>query len=145
MPTSSQSQILSVVDYQLIQQQQQQTNNQPPTTRPPVRISVNQISVNDSKRRQSIENKNDVDNHFPPPVNVTNRRRSSDKTSDSKIKNHHSFQFIFYLKTNLFEFFPARIRTIRRAQRHFRCTHHNHYYYPFILRGMNNLIARYML
>ncbi len=78
MPTSSQSQILSVVDYQLLQQQQSSGQNVP--TKSSVRIPVNQTSV----RRALIENKNDVDNHFPPPSYVTNRRRSSDKTNESK-------------------------------------------------------------
>jgi hypothetical protein len=90
MPTSSQSQILSVVDYQLLQQ----ASGQNGTTKPPLRISVNQTSINESKRRhqngdrrRSIENKTDEDNHSPPPPpsNVFNRRQSSDKNNDSKI------------------------------------------------------------
>jgi hypothetical protein len=90
MPTSSQSQILSVVDYQLLQQQQ--ASGQNGTTKPSLRISVNQTPINESKRRQqkgdrraSIENKTDEDNHSPPPSNVSNRRQSSDKNNDSKI------------------------------------------------------------
>ncbi|CAF1242987.1 unnamed protein product [Adineta steineri] len=83
MPTSSQSQILSVVDSQLLHQQQQQQPQQQQkatghsrTTKSPVRISVNQNPGNESKRRYS------KDDHSPPPPNIINRRRSSDKPTD---------------------------------------------------------------
>lgn len=72
MPTSSQSQILSVVDYQLLQQQ---NNGQTNTTKAPIRISVNPTAINESKRRYSN------DNH---PTYANDRRRSSDKTNDRK-------------------------------------------------------------
>ena len=83
MPTSSQSQILSVVDYQLLQQQ---PNGQ--TTKP-----TNQISAADAKRRPqrddrrtSIDKKNENDRSPPPSsVNATDRRRSLDKANDSKV------------------------------------------------------------
>jgi hypothetical protein len=90
MPTSSQSQILSVVDYQLLQQQQ--ASGQNTTIKPSVRISVNQTSVNESKRHQqkedrrsSNEDNNYQNNHLAPPSNRMDRRRSSDKSIDSKI------------------------------------------------------------
>jgi len=105
MPTSSQSQILSVVDYQLLQQQQ--ASGQNTTTKPPVQILVNQTTDNGSKRRHqkddrrtSIENKNGEDNHLPLPPNATDRRRSTDKNNDSKIYIDHIFQFLFRTKKN---------------------------------------------
>jgi hypothetical protein len=86
MPTSSQSQILSVVDYQLLQQQASGQNAQ---TKPPVRISVNQTQaietirrLSKDERRPSIDRKNGTSPTFP---RVTDRRRSSDKTAESKI------------------------------------------------------------
>lgn len=72
MPTASQSQILSVVDYQLLQQNNGQTN----TTKPPVRISVNPTAISESKRRNSS------DNHLTSSTSGNNRRRSTDKTND---------------------------------------------------------------
>jgi hypothetical protein len=102
MPTSSQSQILSVVDYQSIQQQASGQNAT--TTKPPVRISVNQTQVTDTirrhskdyERRLSIDKKNGND-HPPSLPRVTERRRSSDKTVESKISiPHFFFQFEFF-------------------------------------------------
>lgn len=101
MPTSSQSKILSVVDYQLLQQQQQQpeqqqqqhkASGQTRTTKSPVRISVSQNLANETKRqyqkedrRPSIENKYNADDQLSPPSNLLNRRRSADKTTEGKI------------------------------------------------------------
>ncbi len=96
MPTSSQSQILSVVDYQLLQQQQ--TSGQNVTTKPPVRIPVNQPAVNDSIRRQqkderrtSIDSKKHENEHSSPLPRVNTRRRSSDKNIDSKLPISYLF------------------------------------------------------
>jgi hypothetical protein len=77
MPTSSQSQILSVVDYQLIQQQQQ-ANIQDGTINPPVHISIHQTPRRLSKDNQRKKD-NDDDNQSPPPSNLTTHRRSSGK------------------------------------------------------------------
>ena len=88
MPTSSQSQILSVVDYQLLQeQQQQQTTGQNAPAKPPVRISVNQTSVSESKRHYPKDDRRSSteDDHFASRSHTADRRRSSDKTNDSKI------------------------------------------------------------
>ncbi|CAF3473703.1 unnamed protein product [Rotaria sordida] len=86
MPTSSQSKILSVIDYQLIQQQ---ATGQDEITKPTVHITSSKISGNESKRRSqkddprsSIENKNNEDNHSPSPTNITDRRLSSSKNTD---------------------------------------------------------------
>ena len=88
MPTSSQSQILSVVDYQLLQQQ---AAGQNVPTKPPVRISVNQTQtietvrrLSKDERRSSVDRKNGT-NPSPTLPRVTDRRRSSDKTVESKI------------------------------------------------------------
>ncbi len=96
MPTSSQSQILSVVDYQSLQQQQ--TSGQNVTTKPPVRIPVNQPAVNDSIRRQqkderrtSIDSKKHENEHSSPLPRVNTRRRSSDKNIDSKLPISYLF------------------------------------------------------
>jgi hypothetical protein len=90
MPTSSQSQILSVVDYQLLHQQQ--ANGQDGTTKLPARITVNQISTNESKRqhrnedhRTIAQNKNGRDHHSPSSPSPDDRRRNSGKTADGKI------------------------------------------------------------
>lgn len=95
MPTSSQSQILSVVDYQLLQQQ---PNGQPTTTKP-----TNQISVADAKRRPSkddrrtsIDKKKENDRSPPSSsVNATDRRRSLDKANDSKVSLDKICSFLF--------------------------------------------------
>jgi hypothetical protein len=77
MPTSSQSQILSVVDYQLIQQQQQ-ASGQDGTIKPLVHISIHQTPRRLSKdNHRKKEDDDDDDNQSPPPPNLTNRRRSS--------------------------------------------------------------------
>jgi hypothetical protein len=117
MPTSSQSQILSVVDYQLLhqqQQQQQQTAGQDGTTKLPVRISVNQTSVSTSKRRHqnqdhhpSVENKNDDDDNddqSPPPPSSTARRRSSGKLTDGKILKKKQVLRLLLHKYNVYFF-----------------------------------------
>ncbi|CAF2468341.1 unnamed protein product [Rotaria sp. Silwood2] len=86
MPTSSQSKILSVIDYQL---GQQQATGQDEVTKPTVHSSGSKIPGNESKRRShkddrraSIENKNDEDNHSPSPPNITDRRLSFSKNTD---------------------------------------------------------------
>ncbi|CAF3678522.1 unnamed protein product [Rotaria sp. Silwood1] len=92
MPTSSQSQILSVVDYQLLQQQaqQQQTaSGQDVTTKPSGFNLINQTSIIETKRRHSKDDrrpsfgkKDNDDNQSPPPPNINIRRRSSAKITD---------------------------------------------------------------
>ena len=91
MPTSSQSQILSVVDYQLLHQQQQ-ANGQDGTTKLPARITVNQIPTNESRRqhrnednRPVAQNKNGRDHHSPSSPTPDDRRRNSGKIGDGKI------------------------------------------------------------
>lgn len=92
MPTSSQSQILSVVDGQLLQhQQQQKAGGQVRTNKSPVRASTNQTGVSELRRRSikedrrpSISQRYNDEDHSPPPPNVINRRRSSDKPNDGK-------------------------------------------------------------
>ncbi|CAF1073691.1 unnamed protein product [Adineta ricciae] len=118
MPTSSQSQILSVVDGQLLQnQQQQKASGQTRTNKSPVRALVNQTGVSELRRRSikeerrpSISQRYNDEDHSPPPPNVINRRRSSDKPTDVKLK------------------------TTRKSQRHLRCMHHDHRY-PNVRRG----------
>lgn len=88
MPTSSQSQILSVVDYQLLQQQPNGQNN---TTKP-----RNETSIGDGKRhppkderRTSIDKKKENDRSPPASsVNASDRRRSLDKANDSKVSSN---------------------------------------------------------
>lgn len=95
MPTSSQSQILSVVDYQLLHQQQQQ--QQPTiaqdgvTVKPAIRISVNQTPLLEARRRlskderrPSIGKKFDNEKLSPSSQNLLVRRRSSLKLADGK-------------------------------------------------------------
>ncbi|CAF4574468.1 unnamed protein product [Rotaria sp. Silwood1] len=86
MPTSSQSKILSVIDYQL---GQQQATGQDEVTKPTARNSGSKITGHESNRRShkddrrsSIENKNDEDNHSPSPTNITDQRLSSSKSTD---------------------------------------------------------------
>ncbi len=105
MPTSSQSQILSVVDYQLLQQQQPSGQNV--TTKPPVRIPVNQPAVNDSIRRQqkddrrtSIDSKKHENERSSPLPRVNTRRRSSDKNIDSKLPISYLFFNPYFTKKN---------------------------------------------
>ncbi|UJR33819.1 hypothetical protein I4U23_021243 [Adineta vaga] len=90
MPTSSQSQILSVVDGQLLQQQQK-PSGQNRTNKSPVRASANQTGVSEARRRSvkedrrpSIGNRYNDEDHSPPPSNVINRRQSSDKPNDGR-------------------------------------------------------------
>ncbi|CAF1078610.1 unnamed protein product [Adineta ricciae] len=92
MPTSSQSQILSVVDGQLLQhQQQQKASGQTRTNKSPVRALANQTGVSELRRRSikedrrpSISQRYNDEDHSPPPPNVINRRRSSDKPTDGR-------------------------------------------------------------
>jgi hypothetical protein len=109
MPTSSQSQILSVVDHQILQQQQ--ASGQDGITKPSIRISLNQTPVNESRRYQHTKDRysstgnrydDDDDNQSPPPHNATARRRSSGKINDGKIKKSFKtlreiFNASFYL------------------------------------------------
>ena len=89
MPTSSQSKILSVVDYQLLQQQQ--ASGQDGTTKSSDGLTVSQTAVSELRRRHSKDNrrpslgKKDDDNQSPPPPNLTARRRSSGKINDGNI------------------------------------------------------------
>ena len=109
MPTSSQSQILSVVDYQLLQQQQQQQSNGQ-TTKSTARTTANQPSTIDSKRRSSIDKKNE-NNHSLPSSSayVTDRRRSLDKANDSKISiKNFVFEFFFSSMKNTIENYSSR-------------------------------------
>jgi hypothetical protein len=107
MPTSSQSQILSVVDYQLLSQQH--AGGQDGTTKQPARISLHQASINDQKRqhrnedhRSTMQNKNGGDNRSPSPPNVNDRRRSSGKINDGKFLKYQTFRTLFSLKTSHF-------------------------------------------
>ena len=106
MPTSSQSQILSVVDHQLLQQQQ--ANGQEGISiKPSSRITINQTSVIETKRRQSrddrrlsIGRKDDDEKYSPPPSsNQMTRRRSSAKTTDGKTEK---FSHIFHYQSTKF-------------------------------------------
>ncbi|CAF1061835.1 unnamed protein product [Rotaria sordida] len=108
MPTSSQSQILSVVDYQLLQQQAQQqqqqqqqqiANSQDATTKLAGLNYVNQPSLIEIRRRSSRDErrpstgKKDNDgNQSPPPPNITVRRRSSAKIIDDTTSNRPTQQ-----------------------------------------------------
>ncbi len=102
MPTSSQSQILSVVDYQLLQQHQQQPSGQDGTTTKPLnRISVNQTSVIETKRRSSKDDwrpstgkKDDYDKQPPTPSNFSARPRNSIKINEGKIFKRKMFSFL---------------------------------------------------
>jgi hypothetical protein len=94
MPTSSQSQILSVVDHQLLQQQQG-TGQDGIITKSSNRIPINQISGIEIKRRQSKDDRRlsigrqDDDEKFSPPnSNQINRRQSSSKTIDGKTEKN---------------------------------------------------------
>jgi hypothetical protein len=90
MPTSSQSKILSVVDYQLLQQQQQQqqsTGHEGTTIKPSSQAPVNQISVIETKRRRSkddrpssIGRKDEEEEQSPS----SDHWRSSAETNESK-------------------------------------------------------------
>ena len=93
MPTSSQSQILSVVDYQLIQRQQQ-TGVYNRTTKSVVRPSIQrtpgipqeQGQVRDDTRPSIDKQPADEQQSSPPALasRLIARRRSSDKFSDGK-------------------------------------------------------------
>ncbi len=81
MPTSSQSKILSVVDYQLLQQQQ--TNGQEGVTaKPSSQIQTNQTPVGRARdeRRSAIGRKDGNNEQSTSPV----YRRNSAKINDSK-------------------------------------------------------------
>ncbi|CAF2927069.1 unnamed protein product [Rotaria sp. Silwood2] len=95
MPTSSQSQILSVVDYQLLQQQAQQQQQQQTASGQDITTKlsgfnyVNQTSIIETKRRLSKDDrrpsfgkKDNDNNQSPPPPNISARRRSSAKIID---------------------------------------------------------------
>lgn len=89
MPTSSQSKILSVVDYQLLQQQQ--TNEHGVTTKSSYPRSISQATPNESQWRQSNDDyhlmigiKENDDNKSALPTNFSVHRRSSTKIDDSK-------------------------------------------------------------
>lgn len=94
MPTSSQSKILSAVDYQLLQQQHQQSSSGQDTTAKDFSInSVNPAPVIESKRRlskddrrSSIGRKDDDDNMLLTPLSRSARRRSSEKIGDGKMR-----------------------------------------------------------
>lgn len=118
MPTSSQSRILSVVDYQLHQKQQNHREEthldlpDGPTLKPIVRISINRTSVSPPKRRPvreerrlSFEQRIAGKGLSPsPPPNITARRRSSGKLSDGKLKNCQGrifFRFVIELSKKL--------------------------------------------
>ncbi|CAF1603823.1 unnamed protein product [Rotaria magnacalcarata] len=125
MPTSSQSKILSVIDYQLVQKQ---PNGQDEVSKLNVHSSANKNSLNETKRRHSkderrasIENKNGESNRATSPFNSNARRLSSSKNNDGKNSN----------------FVPATIRNIRKCQRHFRCMHHDHSY-PSFRKGLQS-------
>ena len=99
MPTSSQSQILSVVDYQLIQRQQQ-TGVYNRTTKSVVRPSIqrtpgfsqDQGHERDDARPSINKEAADEQQSSPPPLapQLITRRRSSDKFSDGKSGPAHS-------------------------------------------------------
>src|SRR5580698_7521227 len=85
MPTSSQSQILSAVDYQLVQQQQA-TGQDGTTINPTGPIWVNQTTVTETRRRRSKDErrpstgrKDDDERYISPRPNLTGRRRSSNE------------------------------------------------------------------
>ena len=83
MPTSSQSKILSVVDYQLVQKQQQQPNGQEGVTEKPSSQSViNQTPLGRARdeRRSAIRRKSRDNEQSASPV----YRRNSMKINDSK-------------------------------------------------------------
>jgi hypothetical protein len=85
MPTSSQSKILSVVDYQLLQQSQQQsTDHEGITIKQSSQVLVNQTSVRRSRdaRRSSIGRKDDEEEEKQSTSPV--HRRSSTKMNESK-------------------------------------------------------------
>lgn len=98
MPTSSQSKILSVIDYQLVQQQ---PNGQDGIAKPTVYNASTRVPRNEPKRRAqkddySIlnENKNGEDNRSPSPLNINSRRTSIAKSSDGKFSTS---KFVFRL------------------------------------------------
>ncbi|CAF1215086.1 unnamed protein product [Adineta steineri] len=76
MPTSSQSQILSAVDYQLFQQQINDHNGRTK------RISIHKKSVHELKRRQSTDNTR-------RPTNITARHRNSVPTISKRYNLLH--------------------------------------------------------
>jgi len=91
MPTSSQSQILSVVDYQALQQQQQQqqqaSGQDGTTAKLSSRISVDQTPTIETKRRQSKDDhrpSTGKKDESPPPASLLPYRRSSTKINDGK-------------------------------------------------------------
>ena len=155
MPTSSQSRILSVVDYQLLRKQQN-SDVHDGQTKPNDRTQVHQSSAILSKRRpyrddrrSSSESKNNERNRIPsppPPSSIIDQRRHSDKSNDGKLDEE---RIVFSCCiTWSSDFLPARLRSMQRAQRHFRCMHrHPHQYqhheqkqkqqyFPYIRRGM---------
>lgn len=100
MPTSSQSKILSVVDYQLLQQQKQ-TNEQDQSTITTIRRLSVHSPDNQIKRRQSIGKKDTDDNkQLSSLPNLNVRRRHSMKINDSKMK--------FFLKKEIFIIFSSK-------------------------------------
>ena len=99
MPTSSQSQILSVVDYHLHKQKQQRhrcDDEQHDQTKSFLKITV----AKSKKVRHKVasepfinEKYNEDENQSPspPPPSLLIRRRSSGKMSDGKNENFHFF------------------------------------------------------
>lgn len=87
MPTSSQSQILSAVDYHL-RKKQKQKNYQEVQTNSYVRISIPQTKqiYNKASRRQSIDEKNTSidETPSPSPPGIFVQGLMSDKQKDGK-------------------------------------------------------------
>lgn len=88
MPTSSQSRILSAVDYQLIQQQaqQQQIFSGPDATATSGGDNSSNQQKTKNDRRLSCEKRGNDHNKSPSPSNLSARRRSSLKNVDGKIE-----------------------------------------------------------
>jgi hypothetical protein len=146
MPTSSQSRILSVVDYQLLRKQPNsdvQDGQTKASGRAPVQPSSSILSKRRpyrDDRRSSIESKNNERNRIPsppPPSSIIEQRQNSDKSTDSKLDEEKSF--FDRCVTWSSDFLPARLRSMHRAQRHVKYTHrHQHHQpqFPYIRRGM---------
>lgn len=155
MPTSSQSRILSVVDYQL-HRKQQNSDVHDGQAKPKDRTPGHQSSAILSKRRpyrddrrSSIDSKNNERNRVPsppPPSSIVDQRRHSDKSNDGRLDEEKTVFGCCITWSS--DFLPARLRSMHRAQRHFRCMHrHPHQYqhheqkqtqqhFPYIRRGM---------
>ena len=146
MPTSSQSRILSVVDYQLLRKQQQSDTYDGPA-KPSVRVPVHQSPAILSRRRaykedrgSSVESRNNERNRTPsppPPSSILEERPNSEKSSDGELGE--KWICLDCCLTRSSNSLPARLRSAHRTQRHFRYIYRQQQQpqqkFPYIRRG----------